>query len=460
LDSLTRIQQAIQDQNDLLAIHEFESLEKINSQMILNEVDSPNFQDLFYSTWQSAESYFKNTQIMGIADDSLPVVMAGLDQLASAYSGLFWSSAQNERTWLGEQSQNYFYLFGAGFVVLIFLALYTSLKIYRYLHYQERREDLLSIVGTRDLNTGLFNRMSFDTLALQEMSRAKRRGYGFSVLLLRIERYEQVVADFGQLAGDRLLYQVSEILKTFKRYYDGVFKYSENCFSIVLVEVDREKMRSIETRLNEKFSEKSFIITHDQIKIVPRLTVGFAVYPYNGTELQELLQVAEQSFHETVADVEDDSGYVTVVSSPDSFFEGARARAQDEESALEMMPQEVVSALPPPESVESIIEKYSAHTSVQSEVLEEVAAANSNKIPMEELPDVILALTQDEKVLQKMANESLEKKRSGSHVFGNIPQIEIVKDEQQEDIIMVNFDRNKGDLAEKFRRRLKTQKEL
>lgn len=484
LDLLTRIQQAVQDQNSLLMVHEFQELEKLNSQVVPNEVDLPNFQDLFYSAWQSAESYLKNTEITGIADDSLPVVMTGLDQLASAYSGLFWSSAQNERTWLGEQSQNYFYLFGAGVAVLIFLALYTSIKIYRYLRYHERREDLFSIVGTRDFNTGLFNRVSFDTLALQEMSRAKRRGYGFSILLLKIERYEQIVADFGQLAGDRLLYQVSEILKSFKRSYDGIYKYSENCFAIVLVEVDREKMRGIETRLNAKFSEKSFIITHDQVKIVPRITVGFAVYPYNGTELQELLHVAEQSFHEVVAEVEEDSqdSENELVSFPDSFVEGAKTL-----EARQDVQEEIVSTPTLPESVDSIIGKYSVH-----------APANSNKIPMEELPDVVLALTQDEKMLQKMANESFEKKRkieekiseevaaecvkslqfdgvtaeqlvksitkqyirgSDMHSFGNIQQIEVVKDDKQEDIIMVDFDRDKGDLAEKFRRRLKAQKE-
>lgn len=470
LDALTRIQQAVQDQNDFLAIHEFRELEKLNSRVIPDEVDSPNFQDLFYSAWQGAESYFTNTQITGIADDSLPVVMARLDQLASAYSGLFWSSAQNDRAWLGIKSQNYFYLFGAGVAVFIFLALYTSIKIYRYLRYHERREDLFSLAGMRDFNTGLFNRMSFGSLVTQEMSRAKRRGYGFSILLVRIERYEQIVADFGQLAGNRLLYQVSELLKSFKRSYDGIYKYSENCFAVVLVEVDREKMRGIETRLNAQFSAKSFIITHDQVKIVPRTTVGFAVYPYDGTELQELLHVAEQGFHETVAADVEQNPENTAASFPDSFTAGAKVFSEDE-------------VLPVP-----------------SEILEE-AAANSNKIPMEDLPDVVLALTQDEQVLEKIAHESFEKKRqieepikkkeeevvvedvkpfqldgvtaeqlvksitkqyirgSDVHSFGSIAQIEVVKDERQEDIIMVDFDRDKGDLAEKFRRRLKAQKE-
>lgn len=494
VDSLTRIQQAVQDQNGFLAAHEFRELEKLNSRVIPDEVDSPNFQDLFYSAWQSTETYFKNTQIMGIADDSLPVVMAGLDKLASAYSGLFWSSARNERMWLGEQSQNYFYLFGVGIAVLVFLALHTSVKIYRYLCDQERRGDLFSLIGTRDFNTGLFNRASFDTLALQEISRAKRRGYGFSILLLQIERYEQIVADFGQIAGDRLLYQVSETLKSFKRLYDGIYKYSENCFAIVLVEVDREKMRGIETRLNEKFSEKSFIITHDQTKIVPRITVGFAVYPYDGTELQELLPVAEQSFHETVPEVQEDPEDA-IVRFPNSFVEGAKALSEDEEAVVDEVRQDAYEVVV---SVDSIIEKYSVHAPAPSEVLEETAA-NSNKIPVEELPDVVLALTQDENMLQKMAHESFEKKRkieekiseevaaecvksfdldgvtaeqlvksitkqyirgSDSHSFGNIQQIEVVKDEKQEDIIMVDFNRDKGDLAEKFRRRLKAQKEL
>jgi diguanylate cyclase (GGDEF)-like protein len=104
----------------------------------------------------------------------------------------------------------------------------------------ESEKDTLQTLADTDGMTGLKNHRYFQQCLAQEYLRAKRYHNALSLIILDIDYFKQYNDEFGHPAGDEVIKQVAELLKTSARPSDCVARYGGEEFALILTETSQE----------------------------------------------------------------------------------------------------------------------------------------------------------------------------------------------------------------------------
>lgn len=117
-------------------------------------------------------------------------------------------------------------------------------------------QQLLAHQATHDPLTLLPNRILFQELGEQALARADREGMTVAVLFLDIDRFKRVNDGFGHPAGDALLREIAERLRTAVRRGDAVARFGGDEF-VVLCEhpAGKPEMLDLAMRLLDALSK-------------------------------------------------------------------------------------------------------------------------------------------------------------------------------------------------------------
>lgn len=152
--------------------------------------------------------------------------------------------------------------------------------------------------SNEDRLTGLYNRGFLDDELPLEIRRAQRNKHSLALLMLDIDHFKPINDEFGHLAGDEILIQLSELLKgVFQRGGDRIFRYGGEEFVILMPAIDEVGAREIAERLVVTIREHIFTTGHG----VMRLTVSIGIVAYHPTVYDvsesELLAVADDALY-------------------------------------------------------------------------------------------------------------------------------------------------------------------
>lgn len=116
---------------------------------------------------------------------------------------------------------------------------------------RDRFESELLYLADHDVLTGLFNRRRFEQDVGRRVAYAARYGTGGAVLMLDLDDFKDVNDTLGHRAGDELIKEIAELLRSRLRSTDSIARLGGDEFAVLLPEADVEDARATAQALLE-----------------------------------------------------------------------------------------------------------------------------------------------------------------------------------------------------------------
>ncbi|MBV8999298.1 MAG: EAL domain-containing protein [Solirubrobacterales bacterium] len=150
-----------------------------------------------------------------------------------------------------------------------------------------------------DRLTGLPNRALLHDRLAQAIVRARRRNSPVAVLLLDLDRFKNINDSLGHEIGDRVLVAVAQRLRRCLRAEDTLARLGGDEFAILLPEIaDRRDTRLVTEKCLSALSSHEEIAGHE---LSVNASIGVAVFPQDGADVQHLLRSADAAMYRAKA---------------------------------------------------------------------------------------------------------------------------------------------------------------
>lgn len=157
---------------------------------------------------------------------------------------------------------------------------------------------LLEQVGRlawHDALTGLPNRRLLEDRLRNELERAEEAGEGSTLFYVDLDRFKRVNDGCGHSAGDELLCQVAQRLRTVVRRQDTVARLGGDEFAVVLPGLaDMTAIRQLARRMLESLHLPYEV---NGTEVLSSASIGVAVFPEHGQTFDELLSHADEAMY-------------------------------------------------------------------------------------------------------------------------------------------------------------------
>jgi len=133
----------------------------------------------------------------------------------------------------------------------------------------------------------------FDQVAMD----ARRYEYPFALLSVSLDDIKSIRRKWGQMSGDQALRSASTYLKKELRESDLLIRYADDEFIALNPKMTRDQAETLKSRLQNELDHLPFVVRADT-EISLRLSMGIAIYPTDGVDLEALMSVAEWQMRE------------------------------------------------------------------------------------------------------------------------------------------------------------------
>ena len=160
-------------------------------------------------------------------------------------------------------------------------------------------EERIHFLATHDALTRLPNRTRFQQRVEEAINRA-RRGKGFAIHCLDLDRFKQVNDTLGHAVGDAVLQQATGRLLAIVREVDVVARLGGDEFAILQADIDDEAAcATLAKRVIEALSQPYLVDGHD---VSIGTSIGIALSPINGDDYGTLLKSADTALYKSKDD--------------------------------------------------------------------------------------------------------------------------------------------------------------
>lgn len=154
-------------------------------------------------------------------------------------------------------------------------------------------------IMTADKLTGLYNRSYLFTTLDDEFSRASRREYMFSVLMIDIDDFKSVNDAFGHSNGDSMLARFGVLLKECVRKSDRAFRYGGEEFVVILPDTQLTVACLVAERIRCAFEQETFtfVAAGDDKPVDASRTLSLGAVASPNTTLETILIQADEAMY-------------------------------------------------------------------------------------------------------------------------------------------------------------------
>ena len=140
--------------------------------------------------------------------------------------------------------------------------------------------------------TGLFNHRYFHERLDEEISRCSRFGDIFSLLFLDMDLFKAYNDIYGHLAGDEMLKQIGQQVRSSIRSIDMAFRYGGDEFTVILPQASLEDAGKVGDRIRKRIETEM-----DSRGAPLTCSIGIASWPTDGVMREEIIQAADAALY-------------------------------------------------------------------------------------------------------------------------------------------------------------------
>ncbi len=153
-----------------------------------------------------------------------------------------------------------------------------------------------SLVAHTDLLTGLANRRMFEVQLTRALSNAALDNSSGSVLWVSLERFDELARELGHEEADQLLQASGKRLQEQMAAGSTVARVGGGDFLVLLPNNPNASETERAVKLLHEAFTKPFSLARGDISVTT-VSVGSACYPKDGTDVEELLRIANSEMH-------------------------------------------------------------------------------------------------------------------------------------------------------------------
>ncbi|MHB8007832.1 GGDEF domain-containing protein [Clostridium botulinum] len=155
---------------------------------------------------------------------------------------------------------------------------------------QKEYRDLITI----DKTTGLSNLKGFYIDLYREMSKAKRHKLNLSLMIVKIQYYDELNAILGEKEMEEILKIISNVITLAIRGEDISYKLNKDTLAILMPSTNLQGAEVVKNRIKESISEKNLKIKQEDKNVNIDIKVGIVEYKNTIKEAFEFKELAEK----------------------------------------------------------------------------------------------------------------------------------------------------------------------
>jgi len=142
--------------------------------------------------------------------------------------------------------------------------------------------------------TGLPNRRLLADRVEFALAMAQRNGHSFALMVVNLDRFKHINDTFGLGFGDRVLLEVTDRIKGCLRSLDTVARLGSDEFVLLVHKADAQGAEATARRVIEAMSRPFRL---DAVEFTVTCSIGVALCPTDGDNLDELMRRADAAMH-------------------------------------------------------------------------------------------------------------------------------------------------------------------
>ena len=186
---------------------------------------------------------------------------------------------------------------GIVYPVVFGLVVFITAFLIKYI-IKSRDFDQQYKLATTDGLTELYNHRYFQEQMKMNVEQSKRYGNEFSLIIMDIDFFKKFNDTFGHQAGDAVLRQVSQLLKSNVRATDVVCRYGGEEISIILPNTGKDIAFSTAEKICKRIAEKKFKLSNNQESNVT-VSMGVSTFPSDGENASEIIESADKRLYQS-----------------------------------------------------------------------------------------------------------------------------------------------------------------
>jgi diguanylate cyclase (GGDEF)-like protein len=143
--------------------------------------------------------------------------------------------------------------------------------------------------------TEIYNKRYFVEFLEREMARCHRYGRSLSLVMFDIDHFKKINDQNGHLAGDHVLRELANIVRSHVRKEECLARYGGEEFALVLPESGREKVRIFCKKLLRIVSEHDFVFEKCRISVT--ISIGVSDMTAEMSEPEQFIKLTDAQLY-------------------------------------------------------------------------------------------------------------------------------------------------------------------